>query len=649
MTRTSIATVCLSGTLEDRLDAAAAAGFDAVEIFENDLIASASSPATIRARVADLGLTIDLYQPFRDAEGSPRFAAVERRFRAKLDLMERLGADTILICSSVAPDTIDDDALAAAQLRALADLAAERGMRIAYEALAWGRHVSTWEHSWEIVQRAGHPALGLCLDSFHVLSRTDSYAAIADLPGDRIFFLQLADAPRLHMDVLQWSRHHRLFPLQGGLDLVGFTGAVLKAGYRGPLSLEVFNDVFRQADPRRTAIDAKRSLIALRESLEDAPALSGFAFAELGVDGESGPEMERLLAALGFTHTGQHRSKPVQLWEQGEARILLNAGTVRQAEGSAAIRAFGLESADPSRSAARAAQLLASPVPRRRGQREADLTAVAAPDGTEIFFCRTAPQPADADAGRQDANADASQQDAGADRQPAHPGTGWAPSKHPGTTTFPGHPPEHDGTSWLDDFLPTGEPAAPGTGIARIDHLSLAQPFDRFDEAALFYRSVLGLTGDEAGEFAAPFGLIRTLAVRDRDRRVRLALSVPVLRRGDWAPAIPHPQHITLAGDDLARTAAALAAAGVPALPIPANYYDDLEARLDVPDGLREAGAMYDQDDHGSYLQLFTPMAGTRVFIEIVQRVGGYRGYGFANEPVRMAAHRHQRTGHNPR
>jgi 4-hydroxyphenylpyruvate dioxygenase len=589
MARTSIATVCLSGTLEDRLDAAAAAGFDAVEIFENDLIASACSPAEIRARVAGLGLTIDLYQPFRDAEGAPplRFATVERRFRAKLDVMEQLGTDMILICSSVAPDTIDDDALAASQLRSLAELAASRGMRIAYEALAWGRHVSTWEHSWEIVRQADHPALGLCLDSFHVLSRTDSFADIAGLPGERIFFLQLADAPRLHMDVLQWSRHHRLFPLQGGLDLAGFTRAVLSAGYRGPLSLEVFNDVFRQADPRRTAIDAKRSLIALTEPLTPPPALSGFAFAELGVDGESAPGMERLLAALGFTHTGQHRTKPVQLWEQGSARILLNSGTVHLPEGSAAIRAFGLESVDPAQSAARAAELLASPVPRRRGQREADLTAVAAPDGTEILFCT--------------------------------------------------------GTSWLDDFLPTGEPPAITTGISGIDHLSLAQPFDRFDEAALFYRSVLGLSGDEAGEFAAPFGLIRALAVRDRDRRVRLALSVPVLRRGEWAPAIPHPQHITLASDDLARTATALAEAGVPAVPIPANYYDDLEARLDVPDSVRKVGAMYDQDDHGYYLQLFTPMAGTRVFVEIVQRVGGYRGYGFANEPVRMAAHRHQR------
>src|SRR5205085_1556842 len=55
--------------------------------------------------------------------------------------------------------------------------------------------------------------------------------------------------PHLQMDVLQWSRHHRLFPGQGAFDLPGFLGHVLAAGYTGPLSLEVFNDVFRQSDP----------------------------------------------------------------------------------------------------------------------------------------------------------------------------------------------------------------------------------------------------------------------------------------------------------------------------------------------------------------------------------------------------------------
>jgi len=603
----SIATVCLSGTLEDRLDAAAAAGFDSVEIFENDLIASTSPASAIRSRAADLGLSIALYQPFRDAEGAPprRFSSVRRRMAAKLDLMAELGVPMVLVCSSVAPDTIDDDDLSAGQLHELAQLASERGMRIAYEALAWGRHVSTWQHSWDIVQRAAHPALGLCLDSFHVLSRTGRYEDIAGLPGERVFFLQLADAPRLAMDVLQWSRHHRLFPMQGGFDLPGFTRAVCATGYRGPLSLEVFNDVFRQADPRRTAVDAMRSLIVLQDAVSQAegargtlaapPVLSGIAFTELAVDGESGPALQHWLDMLGFTHAGQHRSKPVELWEQGEARILLNSSVVRPPgdEGTAAVSAFALESAEPATSARRAEQLLAGRLPRRRGAAEADLTAVAAPDGTQVFFCRNQP------AGR-------------------------------------------DG--WLGDFLPTGNQPRPDAGITAVDHLALAQPYDRFDEAGLFYRSVLGLRNDEAAEYAAPFGLIRALSLRDDKGLVRLALSVPLLRRGEWAPGVAHPQHITLASADIERTAAALADAGTPLLPIPDNYYDDLAARLDLGPGLlarlRRVGGMYDEDANGSYIQLFTPVIGSRIFFEISQRVSGYAGYGMANDPVRMAAHR---------
>ncbi|MYS94487.1 MULTISPECIES: sugar phosphate isomerase/epimerase family protein, partial [Streptomyces] len=188
--RTSIATVSLSGSLTEKLTAAARAGFDGVEIFENDLLASPLTPEEIRARCADLGLSIDLYQPMRDIEAVPEdeFARNLRRARHKFDLMRRLGTDTVLVCSSVSPRAVDDDALAAEQLSRLADLARDCGVRVAYEALAWGRHVSTYDHAWHIVESAGHPALGTCLDSFHILSRGSDPKGIEDIPGEKIFF-----------------------------------------------------------------------------------------------------------------------------------------------------------------------------------------------------------------------------------------------------------------------------------------------------------------------------------------------------------------------------------------------------------------------------------------------------------------------------
>ena len=360
--RHSIATVCLSGTLEDKLSAASAAGFDAVELFEPDLIASPHDPGEVRRRCEELGLEIALYQPLRDFEAMPRerFESNLRRAEAKFDVMNELGADLVLICSNVSEHAIDDDALAAAQLRELAERAAARGIRIAYEALAWGRHVRDYDHAWRIVAAGDHPSLGTCLDSFHILSRGADPAGIRDIPAEKIFFLQLADAPHLVMDVLQWSRHYRSFPGQGGFDLPAFLRHVLAAGYDGPLSLEVFNDVFRQADPSRMAVDAMRSLLLLEESADAArlpPAsdLRGYAFVELAVAPEVASGIERLLIALGFRHAGHHRTKPVQLWRHGATRILVNHehSTVPR------VAAIAVESADPVGSARRAERLLA--------------------------------------------------------------------------------------------------------------------------------------------------------------------------------------------------------------------------------------------------------------------------------------------------
>ena len=207
----SIATVSLSGTLRQKLEAVAAAGFDGIELFEADFIHFQGSAAQLRRIAADLGLSIDLYQPLRDMEGLPDVAfsrALERAER-KFDLMQELGAPLVLCCSNTLPHSTDDPDLAAAQLHTLAERAARRNLRVGYEALAWGRHTSRFGQAWDIVRRADHPHLGLILDSFHTLSLRDDPTPIAGIPGDRIFFVQMADAPLMSLDVLQWARHHR--------------------------------------------------------------------------------------------------------------------------------------------------------------------------------------------------------------------------------------------------------------------------------------------------------------------------------------------------------------------------------------------------------------------------------------------------------
>jgi 4-hydroxyphenylpyruvate dioxygenase len=583
--RRSIATVCLSGTLEAKLEAAARAGFDEVELFEPDLIASALSPEQVRGRAEELGLAIGLYQPFRDFEAvsDAQLRDNLRRAEHKFAVMERLGAELMLVCSNVSASAIDDDELAAAQLRVLAEHAAEHGIRIAYEALAWGRHVHDYDHAWRLVAAADHPSLGTCLDSFHVLSRGTDPAGIRAIDGEKVFYLQLADAPHLVMDVLQWSRHYRCFPGQGGFDLPAFVGHVLATGYAGPLSLEVFNDVFRQADPDRMAVDAMRSLLLLEEAaglteLPPAPPPRGYAFVELAVAATAAAPVERLLITMGFRHAGQHRTKPVQLWRHGETRILVNHDDGGRP--GPRVAAIAVESADPIRSAARAQRLLAPLLPRERGPGEADLSAVAAPDGTSVFFCRS------------------------------------------------------DGDGWLSDFLTAGPP---GGGISPyitgIDHVALWQPFDFFDEAVLFYRSVLGLELQHADELATPDGLVRSRAARSADGSVRFSLSVPVVGQDGFAF-----QHVALASDDVLAAAAEMRERGVALLAIHDNYYDDLLARTSLEpetiERMRALGVLYDSTGDGELFHVYTEMIGSGLFFEVVERRGAYDAYGAANPPA---------------
>ena len=142
----SIATVCLGGTLESKLSAIAKAGFRAVELFENDLTFFNGRPADVRRMAEDLGLSIVALQPMRDFEGMPAPARLRNFERAerKFDLMDELGVNLLCLCSNVSPEAINDDRQAAADLAELADRAGARGLRIGYEALAWGTHIKDW-------------------------------------------------------------------------------------------------------------------------------------------------------------------------------------------------------------------------------------------------------------------------------------------------------------------------------------------------------------------------------------------------------------------------------------------------------------------------------------------------------------------------
>jgi 4-hydroxyphenylpyruvate dioxygenase len=633
--RKSIATVSMSGTLREKLEAIAAARFDGYELFENDLVYFKDSPKAAGAIASDLGLTCELYQPFRDFEGMPEpaFRRNLERAERKFDVMQALGCSLMLVCSNTSTEALPEEPRAAEQLFALAERAAKRNLRIGFEALAWGRHTNRYRQAWSIVQRANHPHLGLILDSFHTLSLEDDPSDIARIPGEKLFFMQLADAPLLVMDVLQWARHFRSFPGQGQFDLENFFAQVLLAGYAGPMSLEIFNDIFRETPNRRTAKDAMRSLLYLegqvRERLErtargrgddgktsarvlertvlfDPPppaALTGIAFLEFAVDDDSGPALGALLERLGFRRAGRHRSKDLTLYRQGAISLILNAdphsfARVHLLEYGPSVCAMGLAADDPARALARATALQSTRFDGRLGVDEPPIPAITAPDGSVLYFI-------DATKGVQALNE-----------------LGF-------------------------DLVPDDASAAPRAALDCIDHIALGLPTDALDTWVLFCRAVLGMQPGDSLELADPFGLIRSAGMASRDRSVRFVLNVSLSQRTRTARTIEElggrsVHHIGIGCRDIVETVSRLARAGAEFVPISPNYYDDLVARVDLDprlvERMRELGIVYDRSAAGEYFHVYGKSFADRFFFEIVQRVGAYDGYGALNAPARMAS-----------
>jgi len=618
--RRSIATVSISGALEDKMESIARARFDGFEVFENDLIHSALAPRQIAALAADLGLSIDLYQPFRDLD-----AADDKLFRRnldraerKFDLMGELGANMILICSNVSATASTDDVQIAGQLYELAERAAKRGIRLAYESLAWGRHVWDYRHSWRLVQQADHPHLGLCLDSFHILSRGLDPKHIEEIPGESIFFLQLADAPLMTMDVLQWSRHYRCFPGQGGFDMPAFLGHVLAAGYAGPMSLEIFNDVFREAPNRDTTHDAMRSLLWLEEQVKlrapaatfsrvelfappAPPRIDGTAFVEFAVDDRTQTALCRAFAALGFQRAGVHRSKNVTLWRQGDVNLVVNnepgsfASEFFQRHGPS-ICAIALRTDDGLRAVNRAQAFQVPRFEGRVGPHETTIPAVRGVDGGILYFVSS----------------------------------------------------ELEQRGFWDADFVLDAPDDSGIGLGTLDHVAIAAPIENFDSAVLFKRAVLGLEPGDSLELTDPYGMVRSRALSNDERTLRIALNVSQSRSTLTARSVDTlhgagVHHLAFDCADIFASVAAARERGLVFLDIPDNYYDDLVARFDLDAAfvarLRALRVLYDRDPAGGeFLHAYTPMFERRFFFELVQRIGGYDGYGASNAPVRMAA-----------
>lgn len=614
--RTAIATVCLSGTLTEKIEAIAAARFTGVEIFENDLLSFNGTPADARRMIEGLGLRTITFQPFRDFEGmpEPQRAKVFARAERKFDVMQELGCDLLMVCSNVSPDSLGGIDRAAADFHELGERAARRGLRVAFEALSWGRHIYDYRDSWEVVRRANHPAVGLVLDSFHVLARGTDLSAIRAIPSDKIFLVQMADAPRLDMDYLSWSRHSRCFPGQGELPVDAFMDALGATGFDGLLSLEIFNDRFRAGSARSVAIDGQRSLIVMLDEwrrrsgtalpghpvLPPRAACSGVEFVEFAVDERGAAGFERVLSGLGFQKAGRHRSKAVTRWRQGAINIVVNADKEGFAHSfnithGTSVCALALRVDDAPETLSRAVTLLDQPFQQPAGPGEMSIPAVRGLGGSLLYFV---------------------DRKTGLDRL------------------------------WEVDFEPLATDDAGGAGLTAVDHVSQSMHYEEMLTWLLFYTSLLDVRKTPVQTVLDPGGVVQSQAIETGDGALRLILNASQSQRTLSSRFLNElfgsgVQHIAFATDDILATVARFQANGVDLLPIPENYYDDLEARTDLSaeavERLRAHNILYDRDGEAEYFQAYTQALGGGLFFEIVER-RRYGGYGAVNAPIRLAS-----------
>ena len=601
-----IATISVNGALRTKLRAIADAGFEHVEIFESDLLASPEPVHVIGAMMRDLGLSCAAFQPFRDFEGMPASmrARVFDRAERKFDVVQALGTDLMLVSANVSPDALADRARMADDFRELGDRAAARQLRIAFEPLAWARHIRDHRDAWDIVRQVDHPAVGLALDAFNSLAPGIPLDSLESIRADKLFHVQIADAPKLAMDPLSWSRHFRCMPGQGDLALAGFVRALQGVGYDGVLSLEIFNDRFRAGSTAEVALDGMRALDYLLEQVGAARdariACRGVEFIEFCASEEEAQQLGQMLLTLGFARTHRHVRKAVTRWRQGDINIVVNCEPDGFAHSydtvhGASVCAIGLRVPDPEAALARARRLQFESFSQPVGPGEYEIPALRGVGGSLLYFMDESEAP----------------------------------------------------SIWRTEFEELARDASRvDAGLERIDHFSQNMQYEEMLSWLLYYVTLFQVEKSGAIEIADPVGLVQSQAIQSADRGFRILLNSSasgqtLVDRFLHAYGGAGVQHVSFATRDIFASAARMRALGQEFLPIPENYYYDLGARFglehDVLSRLAEFNILYDENERGSYHHFYTRAFAKRFFFEVVQR-RQYDGFGARDMSIRLAA-----------
>ena len=268
-------TISLAGPLEAKLKAVREAGFTQIMLAAKDIVGHPEGMEAAVEAVSASGLRVTGFQVLRDFEGLSGHLHDYKMDIAKsmLDMCHALDCRLLLVCSSTSAHATGETSALVKDLRKLAMLAIPMNIKIAYEALSWGRVVNEFPQAWDIICQADMPNLGLGFDSYHMFATGTSLDELDILDPDRIFLVQLADFMWTEIKSVEeriaTARHFRVFPGEGvhSEALATLVTRLHGLGYRGDYSFEVFNDDYQQMPLPAVAERAWRSALWLGEDV----------------------------------------------------------------------------------------------------------------------------------------------------------------------------------------------------------------------------------------------------------------------------------------------------------------------------------------------------------------------------------------------
>ncbi len=252
------------------IEIAARAGYQAIEPWVSEIetyTSSGGSLADLRKRIADFGLSVASVIGFAEWVVDDEARRVQGLENAKriMDMTSQIGGSRIAAPpAGVSENDHPDLATIAARYRVLLELGQQQGVVPQLELWGFARVLSKLSEVAYVAIEAGHEQSCLLLDCYHLYKGGSDLAGLRLLNGGTMHVFHINDYPASPARK-EITDAHRVFPGDGAAPLGQLLGTLDQIGFRGMLSLEVFNRDYWNQDPllvARTGLEKTREAVA---------------------------------------------------------------------------------------------------------------------------------------------------------------------------------------------------------------------------------------------------------------------------------------------------------------------------------------------------------------------------------------------------